>query len=333
MHRIVLIDYLSMLKQYLTIGIISAIFSWSILLILETRLKRILLDIPNNRSSHSTPKATSGGISFVLVAVVVSIFSINDVSRDIHSLIPIICLPLAFIGLVDDLIEIKPFYRYSIQLITSIYLVVASLNNYLDFYNFRDICLTILIIISSTAVINFTNFMDGVDGLIAGTMLPILITSAYMLNSPNSIWALIGGLIGFIPWNWNPSKFFMGDIGSTFLGALFIGILLQGENLLQSICLLLIATPILADACSCVLRRFFSGRNIFKPHRSHLYQRLQQSGFSHAKVSSIYILGTIILSITYCLGGPNYLILMVVSEIALGYWLDQNIAVKFLKTS
>ena len=160
-----------MLKQSLPIVIISAIFSWSILFILEPKLKCIFLDIPNNRSSHSTPKATGGGISFVLVAVIVSIFSINDFSRDNHNLIPIICLPLALIGLVDDLIEIKPFYRYSIQLITSIYLVIASLNNYLDFYDFRDICLIILMVISSTAVINFTNFMDGVDGLIAGTML------------------------------------------------------------------------------------------------------------------------------------------------------------------
>ena len=150
----------------------------------------------------------------------------------------------------------------------------------------------LLVIFAGSGIINFTNFMDGIDGLVAGCMLIILL-SLYILKV-DELLPLIAGLLAFLLWNWSPSKIFMGDSGSTFLGGIFFGVLLKLHDPITLIGVLLISTPLLGDAAICVIKRFFAGKNIFKAHRSHLYQRLQRAGFSHTKVSTIYILGTLI---------------------------------------
>ena len=75
----------------------------------------------------------------------------------------------------------------------------------------------------------------------------------------------------------------MGDVGSTYLGAVFALLVLQASNWVESLALLLVATPLLGDACFCVLRRFVAGQRISK-HRLHLFQRLHQAGWSHARI-------------------------------------------------
>ena len=119
-----------------------------------------------------------------------------------------------------------------------------------------------LLIITVTAVINFTNFMDGLDGLVAGCLTVAISAVALTLAAPWATWALVGSLFGFLLWNWSPSKVFMGDVGSTFLGAVFSGLVLHATSWTDSLCFLLIATPFLADACLCVLRRLLSGQRV-----------------------------------------------------------------------
>ena len=76
----------------------------------------------------------------------------------------------------------------------------------------------------------------------------------------------------------------MGDVGSTFLGAVFVGLLLQAGNWVDAFGYFLIGTSLLADACLCVLRRFFAGQRIFRAHRLHLFQRLHLAGLPHSRV-------------------------------------------------
>ena len=73
-----------------------------------------------------------------------------------------------------------------------------------------------------------------------------------------------------------------GDVGSTFLGAVFAALLLQSSSWLEALGYLLVATPLLGDACLCVVRRLLTGQNVFEPHRLHLHQRLHQSGWPHS---------------------------------------------------
>ena len=121
------------------------------------------------------------------------------------------------------------------------------------------------------------------------------------LNAPWSLWALVGSLLGFLIWNWSPAKVFMGDVGSTFLGAVFAGLVLQASSWSEAFGYLLVATPLLADACLCVPRRLVAGQRVFQAHRlapvsapapgrlasrprlSHLHRRYSVAGRGHAR--------------------------------------------------
>ena len=309
--------------------VISAIFSWFLIRVSLPKLRLLIIDNPNERSSHISPKPRGGGFSFVLISSIYSLIMIFIEGWTIQSQILLFCCPLACIGLIDDIKNVNPIIRYLVHISTALILIgLSTLNIYIysDFLNLINLLFLILFI---SAIINFTNFVDGIDGLVGGSMFIVLSSAAFVLHSPSSIWSLIGALAGFIYWNWYPAKIFMGDIGSTFLGAILSGLILQSDNWEKALGLLLIATPILADAFFCVLRRLINGQNIFKAHRLHLYQRLNLAGLSPAKVSSIYILGTILLSFTFIYGELSSVIYLALLEFLFGVFLDQRVAIKF----
>jgi UDP-N-acetylmuramyl pentapeptide phosphotransferase/UDP-N-acetylglucosamine-1-phosphate transferase len=143
-------------------------------------------------------------------------------------------------------------------------------------------------------------------------------------------WILAGALLGFLLWNWSPARIFMGDVGSTYLGAVFAGLVLQRQQPLQALLLLLVATPLLADAFICVLRRWHAGQHIFQAHRLHLYQRLHSAGWPHARVSLLYLLMITLLAfgLFYALPLPT-MAGAVLAVLGLGLWLDQKQAASF----
>jgi UDP-N-acetylmuramyl pentapeptide phosphotransferase/UDP-N-acetylglucosamine-1-phosphate transferase len=125
----------------------------------------------------------------------------------------------------------------------------------------------------------------------------------------------------------------MGDVGSTFLGAVLVGVALQQSSWSQSSGLLLLATPLLADAFLCVLRRLLTGQRVFQAHRLHLFQRLHQAGWPHARVSSLYVAATAVLALALLCGGLPWVLALAALELLLGVWLDQRIAVPFAVAS
>jgi Fuc2NAc and GlcNAc transferase len=121
----------------------------------------------------------------------------------------------------------------------------------------------------------------------------------------------------------------MGDVGSTFLGAVFAGVVLHQASYQAALGLLLVGTPFLADACLCVPRRLLAGQQVFQAHRLHLFQRLHQAGWTHARVSSLFIAATAVLALALLWGDLPSLITLAVFELLLGIWLDQRVAVPF----
>ena len=109
----------------------------------------------------------------------------------------------------------------------------------------------------------------------------------------------MGFLASFIYWNWPPAKIFMGDIGSTFLGVYFVGNLLHFDNILEILGSLLIASPLFGDALFTIFRRLFAGKNIFKAHRQHIYQRLYLGKLSKKQVAIIYISQILVIGIVF----------------------------------
>ena len=313
----------------------AGLCSWLLLAALIPQLRSRLLDQPNARSSHSQPTPRGGGVAFVLVSCVASVLawliSASSASEPLPLVAaPLLALPLAVVGFLDDRYNLPASWRYGVQLATALVVILLSP---LVALSVGLLPLVALLVIAVTAVINFTNFMDGLDGLVAGCMVVAMTSAAIQLAAPLPFWALVGALMGFLLWNWSPAKVFMGDVGSTFLGAVFALLVLQSFTWSEALGLLLVATPLLGDACLCVPRRLMAGQRVFQAHRLHLFQRLQQAGWPHARVSSLYIGATAALAIALLWGGPAWVITIAAIELLFGIWLDQKVAVPFAVAS
>ena len=301
-------------------GLASSLVLWLLLPYLQS----LFLDEPNARSSHHHPTPRAGGLVFVLASALSSAsILLRGVTFGLDfNLLLLFILPLAIVGYLDDRYKLSAGIRYGVQIVTALMLVLIS-----DLPVFWF--LLPLMVIAITAVINFTNFMDGLDGLVASCMAVTIAALAIVLDAPWPLWSLVGSLLGFLLWNWSPAKVFMGDVGSTFLGAVFVGLVLQSNSWSQALGCLLVATPLLADACFCVPRRLLAGQRVFQAHRLHLFQRLHQAGWSHARVSLAYVMATTFLSVALLVGGWHLVFPLAVLVLLLGLWLDQRVAVPF----
>ena len=243
--------------------------------------------------------------------------------------IPLICVPISLIGFIDDKFSLKSLPRYIFHVFISCILIYFSKVYYS--LNLMEpiffIGVIFFLILLSTSIINFTNFMDGIDGIVVGCMAVIMLASSFYVDK--SLIIIFSSLIAFLIFNWSPAKVFMGDSGSTFLGALFVGVLLNCEKFSDAVGLFLISLPLLADAGFCVLRRLKAGQKFYEPHRLHLYQRLNQKGWSHSNVSIIYIISTSAIAISLLLGSLQIAFGCSVIIFAIGFYLDQKVAITF----
>ena len=322
-----------LLSAFLALTLAAGI-SWLLLNALIPVLRRRLLDKPNVRSSHLQPTPRGGGIAILGVSLISSSLAVLTGRGLPGTLLPLLAAPLAVVGLLDDRYSLPSSWRYAAQLLTAVLILVLSplateslpsvvVGNWLLFL------VLFLLVVSFTAVINFINFMDGLDGLVAGCMAVSIAALAIALDASWSLWALVGSLFGFLIWNWSPAKVFMGDVGSTFLGAVFAGLAFQASSWPKAICYLLVATPLLGDAFVCVFRRLFARQPVFQAHRLHLFQRLHQAGWSHSRVSYIYIAATAAMALAMLFGGLPWVLGLAVVEMLLGVWLDQRVAAPF----
>ena len=304
---------------------ISLFLSIIITKILMNSLKKYFLVLPNKRSSHIKPTPTGGGLGFVFCGCFFSAF--NGIW------FPLICIPLTIVGLVDDFKGLNPISRYVTQALTSLALILSSRLYDVTIQNFSlisQLILIVILVVFSTAIINFLNFMDGIDGILASCMSIVFIILA--LSYLPYLLPFVGAVFGFLIFNWQPAKIFMGDLGSTFMGSFFVGCILQISISFNDISIFFLASPLLFDAFSCVIRRYYIGDNIFKPHKLHLYQRLNQAGLSHQKVTLIYLCATILLSLCYLQGNGNMYLISIISIILFGFLLDKKYALPFKKS-
>jgi UDP-N-acetylmuramyl pentapeptide phosphotransferase/UDP-N-acetylglucosamine-1-phosphate transferase len=288
----------------------SAVLTWLLLWWLIPWLRRRLLDQPNARSSHQMATPRGGGVVFVLIGSLISL----ALGAGSSAWIPLICCPLAVVGLLDDRYDLPAAWRYAAQVATAGVLVAMAAMP-------LPVWALPLVLVAVTAVINFTNFMDGLDGLVA--------LCGVVLMASAGLWPVAGALLGFLGWNWSPAKVFMGDVGSTWIGAVFAGMVLQQPGPWEAFSLLLVGFPLLGDALICVLRRLRAGQPVFQAHRLHLFQRLQRGGWPHAKVSFIYGGATMLLALARLLGGTAALTALIGTEMLMAVWMERNHAVAF----
>ena len=110
-----------------------------------------------------------------------------------------------------------------------------------------------------------------------------------------------------------------------FLGALLVGLIFHAGSLEIILKILIIVSPLFADALICLLRRLFYRQKIFEAHCSHLYQRLIRSGWSHSEVAILYMGCILAIAIIMIMGGIKFIPAIIISEFLLGFWLDKKL--------
>lgn len=283
----------------------SIFLSWAVVVFIQQwALRNNHLDIPNERSSHTVPTPKGGGIA--IASITLMFFALWLCMSSYHAsyiIYTAIAATIAVVGWVDDQYALPARFRLLFQIaLATIFIMATGAITQLEFpkltFSFGsffgfNICLFWVV-----GLTNAYNFMDGIDGLaavqsiIAGTGWSIICSLEGQLDLAFLAAMLVTTSLGFLALNKPPAHIFMGDVGSTFLGFSFaaLPILLfattTNPRLLVAGGVLLL--PFIFDSFFTMLRRVLNGENILAAHRTHLYQRLIKSGFSHLSVTLSY---------------------------------------------
>ncbi|OGA25689.1 MAG: UDP-phosphate alpha-N-acetylglucosaminyl 1-phosphate transferase [Betaproteobacteria bacterium RIFCSPLOWO2_02_FULL_67_26] len=264
-----------------------------------------IMDMPNQRSSHQSPTPKSGGISLVCTFLVGAavIFFVGEETRireDYFIGFVFSAVLVAGISLYDDITRRSFPAKLGTQLL-AVFLVLAFgiVVDQLTFPYFKIVALgwwgyplSFLWIIGLT---NAYNFMDGLDGLAGGVAVIVSAFFCAITFSQGSnfvyitCYALLAGALGFLVYNFPPARIFMGDVGSAFLGFAFAVLAIIAARYDRSHTSFLVMPLLLFnfvyDAFFTFIRRLLRGERVLEGHRTHLYQLLNRTGWSHRAVS------------------------------------------------
>ena len=261
-------------------------------------IRRGRLDIPNERSSHVIPTPRNGGHAIVTAIFVTCAITMVWQTRAIAWAIAG-SASLILVALADERRPVSPLLRLVVHMATvSIVIVAGGIG--------RDVVQALSYPGGATAIVvaccvvwvvgnlNAYNFMDGVNGIASAEAIVAGVTYAILfLRQDHSAAALCAALAaaaaGFIPWNLPSGSIFMGDTGSTTFGYFFaIAALLAVVGGTSPVAAALPLTPFISDTVVTFFRRAARGERVWTPHRSHFYQLLNRSGFSHAAVTAVW---------------------------------------------
>ncbi|MCT4716403.1 glycosyltransferase family 4 protein [Enterobacteriaceae bacterium H18W14] len=278
-------------------------------------LKHNVIDIPNQRSSHSVPTPRGGGIAIVISFLVGIIFfcTIEIVSVSQTLSLFIAGVVTAVVGFLDDHGHIAARWRLLMHFLAAaagLYFLGRFPVIDLFGYQFSAGWLGMLFgLVYLAWMLNLYNFMDGINGLasmeaIAFALMSVVVVvfgvpNALEVSQITLLLLLACAALGFIFWNFPTAKIFMGDAGSGFLG-ITIGLvvlhvaLLDSKLFLAEICLLGV---FIVDATITLLRRLIGGKKVYEAHASHTYQILARKYGSHKPVT----IGAFIINVVWLL--------------------------------
>ncbi|MBV5277931.1 MAG: glycosyltransferase family 4 protein [Campylobacteraceae bacterium] len=255
----------------------------------QIAIKKSLLSIPNERSSHLTPTPHGGGIAIAMTWFfgLLYLFTCKEIDTQLFSAL-MVGVVLSLVSFLDDLYELSPQKRLLTQAFVSIvglYLLGGFTKIDIGFFVIENQIVTNgLAFLGIMWFINLYNFLDGIDGY-AGSEAVFLGVAGWMLFGGNYFLVLVVCVLGFLVWNWHKAKIFMGDVGSTLLGYNVAIFALYTQNNGTSILVWLILFGLFwFDATLTLFRRYKNGEKLSLAHKKHAYQRLTQSGWSHEKV-------------------------------------------------
>ncbi len=260
---------------------------------------------PNERSSHKTLVPKSGGISMVATFLMglLAIYVLGDstqIDRGYFLGFVLSAIAIAVISFYDDITEKGSVFKFLTQTIAAVLVIAFGL--VIDILGIPTIghvelgwlgyLISFLWIVGLT---NAFNFMDGLDGLAAGTAVIASVSFGVITFSQGSVfsymacYAIAAGALGFLVFNFPPAKIFMGDVGSAFLGFLFATLAIVAARYDHShtsfFVMPLLLFNFIYDTSFTFFRRLIRDDNVFQAHRDHLYQLFNRLGYSHRTVT------------------------------------------------
>lgn len=289
--------------------------------------KKSILDIPNERSSHTVATPRGGGLAIVLSFFLgVFFFHENIENRLFYALLCV--LPIVIISLIDDIITLSSTLRATVQSLS----IIGALTflggvNSIDFILFRleGSWLNIFAFISMFWLTNLYNFLDGIDGY-AGSQAITAGLGLYLLFSNPLGLVLVVSSLGFLMFNWHKASLFMGDVGSASLGFIFAVFIFFDTSNGSILVWFILLSLFCFDATVTLLRRFINKEKLTQAHKKHAYQRLVRSGYSHAKVVIFSLLfNTLFLVLLYSYGEViNIFILNIILVIYIMFLIEKR---------
>ena len=269
------------------------------------------IDVPSERRINKVSMPRLGGLGIIagfFVSMIYLIISMElenkAVLDEYHLKIIGLFLGLIIIGIVgfiDDCKGMKPIFKLLGQTVAAVVVMlfgitigdfnIPGLDKLIELNGIIEYIITWVWIVGITNAINLT---DGLDGLSSGITLIACISLLIIFASNGSpvvsiilITALAGGIVGFLPYNVNPAKTYMGDCGSNFLGFAISIISILGVAKTYTVIvivapLIVLALPIF-DTAFAIIRRVVKGKSlkaIFEPDKGHLHHRLMKKGYS-----------------------------------------------------
>lgn len=251
------------------------------------------IDVPrDNRRMHKKPVPRIGGLA-IFAGVVISTLVFCDITPTLLA-VYIGGFVIVAVGIIDDTFSINAWLKLAAQI--GVALIAVSQGVVIEFINFFGTYITLgafaipLTVLWIVGLTNAINLIDGLDGLACGVsaicstalLLVMLIKGEYVSAMMTAV--LVGSCIGFLPFNSNPAKIFMGDTGAMFLGYTMAVISVSGVFKLHAVVSFIIPLSIfglpLCDTAFAFIRRIIHGKSPFSADRGHLHHRLIDMGFN-----------------------------------------------------
>jgi len=297
-------------EAYALLAFFLAVFSTPVAMAIARRYG--VMDYPDQYlKPHAKPTPYLGGMAICLGWTAALVLALAQGTVRWQLLVPVLAggLAICILGLVDDVRGVSPKARLMVGslIIGSVLLVTGAGQELVDavflplgIHIPRPLATTLSVLISLIIVLgacNSANLIDGLDGLCSGVT-AIISLGFFLLASHLALWghspkgdpvrlvlsiAMFGAAMGFLPWNFNPARVFMGDAGSVLLGynCGMLIVLFAEKGMFRWVlgALMIFALPAF-DTALAMFRRWRSGRSIFEGDRSHFYDQLVQRGLS-----------------------------------------------------
>ena len=295
----------------LVVALVVALVATPVVKNLAIRVKAV--DVPKDgRRMHDHPIPRMGGLA-IFLGFLLSVLLFLDLNAQMRGML-LGAVIIVVLGIFDDIYSLRAMFKFVVQIIAALVAVLSgnvieTLSNpnvfSADPYWNLGILAVPATVIWIVAITNAVNLIDGLDGLACGvstiSSMTLLVIALVVSEGNVAILmaALAGGCIGFLPYNMNPAKIFMGDTGSTFLGFILASLSIQGMFKLYAIIsfavpFLMLGIPIF-DICFAIIRRLAHGQNPMAPDRGHIHHRLIDMGLNQKQaVAALYVISSIL---------------------------------------